>query len=104
MSVLNVPVCSHFSGNDWSNDYFSRNELKVEISRHRFRVSYQGPHKYLDGKGTGLLLLGKPTGSQIWAQRSTVHGGRQPREIPKVSAQPFTTESQPEETSSNRPR
>ncbi|MEL7461963.1 MAG: integrase arm-type DNA-binding domain-containing protein [Pseudomonadota bacterium] len=49
-----------------------------------FVNSVKEPGKYHDGKGMGLLLLVKPSGSKSWVQRLTIRGRR--REIGLGSA------------------
>ena len=49
-----------------------------------FVASVKAPGKYHDGKGTGLFLLVKPSGSKSWVQRIIVRGKR--REIGLGSA------------------
>ncbi|MCP5039097.1 MAG: DUF4102 domain-containing protein, partial [Rhodobacteraceae bacterium] len=44
-----------------------------------FVASIKEPGKYHDGKGLGLFLLVKPTGTRSWVQRITIRGKR--REI-----------------------
>ena len=41
-----------------------------------FVTSVKKPGKYHDGKGAGLFLLVKPSGSRSWVQRIVVNGRR----------------------------